>query len=519
MLDPRSIVQPPHPNEHKISPWVDEQIWGHRLWDSESSWLLFLEFLTVAEASYRDGRLLEEDGSYRPLAFKPNKRMYLRNILFNNDDILRIAERHPDSPSAWVVWLQSMEETAFGLPAPRDFSYLRKRFHSFHQFASIVAMIRGADVEGRSNKRWTSRFVFPFGPNAIYEDLIGNVSSGTVSRDYVNFGRTGELLYLMLSRSSLRAELQQGLERVLKPTGPWNRLVGLLQPTNEDDDRSIRGNSYLPYKYHPSFDRLAQDWVSVLSLSMPQYDAFPHLVTLGSLNVLLYQLAVALEWRKRSEPLQIVCEIVAPKKSLVRELSFDSYLENNLLPAQAIGTYIDNIAASAEWRQAVGEPGAFIRCRQILQDRVRWGESPEDYDGPSNPEALLMELRVFALAGHKQHVANIHRSYGRDIGLVSKRGTNKLRYAPTDGLLKTLLLANVVDRMELNEFLQRIYERYGFIIDDRQAEKALAKELFDKKAFQANARRLEERLGSLGLLRRLSDGCAYVENPYRNRQR
>jgi hypothetical protein len=53
--------------------------------------------------------------------------------------------------------------------------------------------------------------------------------------------------------------------------------------------------------------------------------------------------------------------------------------------------------------------------------------------------------------------------------------------------------------MELNAFLQRLHERYGFIIGDRQAEKALAKELFDKKAFQANARRLEERLGSLGL--------------------
>ena len=514
MIDPSSVVVPPHPNEHKISPWVDEQIWGHRLWDSESPWLLFLEFLTVAEACYREGRFLAEDGTYRPLAFKPYKRMYLRNILFNNDDMFRIAERHSDSPSAWTAWLRSMEERAFGIPAPRDFSYLKRRFHSFHQFASIVAMIRGADVEAMSNKRWTSRFVFPFGPNALYEDLIGNPSSGTVSRDYVNFGRTGELLYLMLSRSHLRTELQGSFERVLKPPGPWNRLVGQLQPTADDDDRSTRGNSYLPYKYHPTFDRLAQDLVSILALSMPQYDALPHLVTLGALHVLLYQLAIAVAWSGKESSPQIVCEIVAPKKSLVRELSSDSYLENNVLPAQAVGAYIDNIASSEGWQCALAEPGAFVRCRQILQNQVRWGESPEDYDGPSDPEALLLELRAFALAGHKQHVANIHRSYGREIGLVSKRGTNKLRYAPTDSLLKTLLLANVPNRMELNEFLQHLFDRYGFIIDDRQAEKTLAKELFDKKAFQANARRLEERLGSLGLLRRLSDGCAYVENPY-----
>jgi hypothetical protein len=107
MIDPASIVPPPHPNDHKISPWIDEQIWGHRLWDSESPWLLFLEFLSVAEACHRDGTLLMEDGRFRPLAFKPYKRMYLRNILFNNEEMLRIAERYSDSASAWTAWLAS----------------------------------------------------------------------------------------------------------------------------------------------------------------------------------------------------------------------------------------------------------------------------------------------------------------------------------------------------------------------------------------------------------------------------
>jgi len=43
----------------------------------------------------------------------------------------------------------------------------------------------------------------------------------------------------------------------------------------------------------------------------------------------------------------------------------------------------------------------------------------------------------------------------------------------------------------------------------------LPAEDFDSSAFEDNARRLEQRLVSLGLLRRLSDACAYVENPYR----
>jgi hypothetical protein len=515
MIDLASIVAPPHPDDHRISPWVDEQIWGHRLWDSESPWLLFLEFLSVAEACHRDGNLLREDERFRPLAFKPYKRMHLRNILFNNEEMMRIAERHPDSASAWAAWLQSTEEKAFGIPAPRDFSFLKKRFHSFHQFVAIVAMIRGSDVEGATNKRWTSRFLFPFGPNALYEDLIANPTSGTVSRDYVNFGRTGELLYLMLCRSNAKDELRRHLTRILEPGGPWNQLVGLLQPSNSDEERSTRGNSYLPYKRHATFDRLSDDWISVLSLHLPRYDVLTYLVTLGALHIVLYQLGVSIEWRGRANPLHMVCEIVAPKKSLVRELSFESYLENNLLPMEAVTAYIDQIADSNEWRDAANDRSGFVHCRQILQDRVRWGQNHEDYDGPSDPNALLSELRAVALSGHKQHVANIHRSYGRDVGLVSKRGTNKLRYAPTDALLKALLLANVPERMELGEFLQRLFDRYGLVIGDRQAEDVLSKESFDKKAFQANAKRLEERLGSLGLLKRLSDGCAYVANPYK----
>lgn len=126
----------------------------------------------------------------------------------------------------------------------------------------------------------------------------------------------------------------------------------------------------------------------------------------------------------------------------------------------------------------------------------------------------MTALRQAAIKRHHQHVANIHRNYGREIGLVSKRGTVKLRYAPTDSLLKTLLFANVEKRLELHQFLDILHRRYGFVFGEREAEQVLEKSSFDKKAFQANASRLEQRLGSLGLLKRLSDGCAYVINPY-----
>ena len=513
MFDPALIVKPPHHNVHRISPWIDEQIWGHRLWDSQSAWLLFLEFLTVAEARKREGHLINGVDDFGPIDFHPAKRMHLRNILFNSDDLIPIDEKYPDSNSAWKQWLTSMEENAKGVGGARDFAYLKSRFHSYHDFAGIVALLRTETIESGSNRRWTSRFLFPFGPNAIYEDQI-STASGSVSRDYINFGRTGEILYLMLSRSTSREQLAPELNRLLEPEGPWNSLVGLLEPLLEGP-RETRGQSYLPYKRHPEFDRLGEDWLEILNLDVPQYDKYPHLVTTGAFHILLYQLETSLQWLDLSTKVAMICEIVAPKKTLVRELSAESYLRNTLLPTQAVTHYVEQIAKSPEWLAALDQSDAFVQCRRILQEQVRWGEGEKDYDGSHDPGSLLADLRTTALAGHKQHVANIHRTYGRDIGLVSKRGTNKLRYAPNDNLLKTLLLANVKDRMELSEFLQRLYERYGLVIGDKQAEQVLPAERFDKKAFQANARRLEGRLGNLGMLKRLSDGCAYVENPYR----
>lgn len=512
MRDSSMIVQTPNPNDHKaISPWLDEQIWGHRIWDSQSPWLLFLEFMTVAEACQREGRLFDEQGLFYPLNFKPYKRMYLRNILFNNEVIFQTDEQIPDSDSAWASWLEWMSNKAQAVPN-RDFAYLKPRFETFHDFALLIGMLRSSAVESDSNKRWTSRFVFPFGPNALYEDL--NISpSGAPTREYINFGRTGELLYLMLCRSEHKEALKPYMEMLLAGNNPWNTLLGLLQP-GPDDDRSSRGQSYLPYKCHPLFTDLSEDWLNVFKLQLPGFDSLLHIVTLSALYVLLYQLRVATEWATGERKPFMICEAVAPKKTLVRELSFTNYLANNSLSEKAISAYIDEIEQSQEWKEALDESEAFMKCRDILITRVRWGE---DYSGSNSSEALLSELRADALKRHRQHVANVHRTYGRGIGLVSRRGTTKLRYAPTDGLLKTLLIANVDVRMELSEFLDQLYQRYGLIFGEREAEQVLAKEAFDKKAFQANAHRLEQRLSSLGMLRRLSDSCAYVENPYSRR--
>ena len=272
-----------------------------------------------------------------------------------------------------------------------------------------------------------------------------------------------------------------------------------------------RANAFLPYRFHPSYDEVASDWLSILKLRMPGFDALPHLANLAAFNFIQYQLRVARDVVGLKTPFKIVCEIVAPNKTWVRELSCDLYQENNLLSSRAVMAYIDDIEKSGDWQYARSQQNSFTLCKTILENRVFW---PDKYERGNNPDDLINRFRSLAKSRHQQHVAHIHRNYGREIGLVSRRGTVKLRYAPNDDFLKSLIFANVPTRMELHQFLGVLWQRYALILGDREAEEVLPRGGFEKKAFKANTARLEHRLSSLGLLKRLSDGCAYVLNPY-----
>jgi hypothetical protein len=499
-------LPPPDSFDQSSSMWVDEALWGHRLYDEQLPWMVFLEFLNVFHHEADRKRAFEEPNGLNTLKYKAAHRLYLRNILFNNPHLADVRINFPSDSSRWEEWLKRMK-SAPGI-AHAQFSFLRNHFHSFEDFCDIVAFVRSTSLEVDSNKRWTSKFVFPYGRDCLFEDLDSNASTN----DRRFFGRTGEILYLMLCRTPHKQELLTALNQRLAHTdSTWDSIIKCLQPKDDDQVGSDRANAFLPYERHPTYDELAEDWLAILRLNIPGFDAFPHLVNLAGLHLLKYQLSVSRQFLGLNTPLSLICEVVAPRKTLVREASCDLYQANNLLPGQAVEAFLSNIENSPDWQQAITSNGAFERCRKILREQVRWGE---DYEGPPDPHQLMTALRQAAIRRHRQHVANIHRNYGREIGLVSRRGTVKLRYAPTDALLRTLLLANVEKRTELHQFLGKLSARYGLVFGDREAEQVLAKDEFDKKAFQANSRRLEQRLGSLGLLRRLSDGCAYVVNPH-----
>lgn len=514
------LPRPQQFEQSQLNMWVDESIWGHRLYDEQTPWLCILEMLCITQSEAGNGRAFVES-KFNELKYHIYPRLYLRNILFNNPHIEAVATEYLDDSERWQMWTDAISSNVGGLTSP-DFSYLKSRFESFKDFAEIVKFLQSSAIEGDSNKRWSSKFVFPYGPDCLYEDL--RVTGDKVTNDRRFFGRTGELLYLMLCRSGRGEEILSRLESTGIITrnysrnhrgSKWNQLVLALQsPTDRDAPRASGSPPYLPYEKLPDYERLADDWLSILGCDLPDYDALPHIVTITGLHLIIYLLSRAKTTLGEPTPLRFVLEIVAPKKTTVRELASDEFQKNNNLPQRSIEHYIRSTVDLPEWKACLNSFNPVEDAIDLLKERFAWSAKEEELDGSGSPEALLNSLRENAVKRHQQHLAKFHGSWAREIGLSSSRGSRRTRYAPTDSLLRTLVFASVPTRMEFQEFLAKLHEKYGFIIGDRQAEDLINSGDADREDFVANSERLERRLASIGLLKRLSDACAYVQNPF-----
>jgi hypothetical protein len=498
----------------QASVWLEEALFGHRLWPRQTPWLLFLEFLNVAEAFHR----IDAQTAFSPRApdtlhpYKMRFRLGLRAILFSNDEMERIAAASDDSESQWAEWVATMQ----GLSAGTDFTYLRDRFSAFRDFAELVGLVRQTTLENESNRRSSSRFIFPFGVDALFSDAIFNEKTGTITADFINFGRTGEILYMMASRADRGAELREPFAALFDPQQPKNRLIARLSaPRDDDPNRDHKGEAYLPYRQHPAYNRLAEDWLAIFALALPAQDAFAHLVPIGALHVMLYQLETAAALVGRDVRPALVCELIAPRREFVRQRSIISYQDNDSLTLRALDTAIDQFEKEPEWlallSDDISDQERADRAADLVETRFRYRERAGRGTAPHD---LIANLRREVEDKHEVGAGRVHSSYARQIGLASSRGTNRTRYAPNDALLKTLVITRVAERVEFKRFLMDLYEHYGLVFGEAEARAALDPVEFDAAAFERNRARLEARLASMGLVQRLSDGCAYVVNPF-----
>lgn len=491
---------------------VDEHIWGHRLYDEQLPHLAVLEFLSVLGSNTANPLATPADERAR---YKPQRQIRLRSLLFNNPYVEMIRARAIPDSGKWTAWKELFLADATGLEGG-DLDYLQVSFSCFDDFAKAIELLRSSAFETRSNKRWSSKFVFPFGPDALYEDLRFGPNGPSNDRRF--FARTGELLYLMLCRAKGGPELGQTLvSRLFDASAPMNRLVRVLQGPVQSAD-SERDTGYLPVAAHPRFDRLSADWSAILSRDMPIYDALEHLIVSAGLNLLLYFLERGKEQAGDTEPIEILCEIVSRERTKVRALSGDAYQANHALSIRAVRAAVEGIRLTPEWAKALESDDPSAECGSLMRALFQWPPAtPEGEDADFSQKSgdeLIEILAKKAEARHSQHVGKIHTAWARAIGLSSRRLSRRTRYAPNDRLLKTLVISVVDERMQFDEFLHELKVRYGLVIGDVEGVHLIKSKGIDQGALSENRANLEARLVSLGLVRRLSDSCSFVENPF-----
>lgn len=505
-------MRPARLNVSNIKTWVEEKIWGHRFYNDQTPWLLLLEFLGICAhqtSHLPDGRLFPvlEDGKHEDFSYNLPTREALRYLLFR-DRHLEDCERgdFASDHARFEEWVR--RASADGR---MDFSYLKRVFVDFDSLSSAVNLLRSAEIEQHHERRWTSRHLAPQGPAMLAADYRVD-AKGTPSADRRFFARGGEILYLMLNRSHCRNALEPLIrERLLSPKSHWNQIVEEILPDVGGSQDLSMTTGYLPLPTHPRYDTIADDWHALLSLPNlpPDYVVEP-LVRMSALGVILYLTERASEVLARQPP-PIPVDLVSSGNSAMRKLSIEYFHLHRQFSRDAITHHVLDFTEGAEWRAAKASANpprqamevlheAFL-CRKILKPKY-------------NPEQQIEALIEQALKNHNTHLGRVGGFYAQKIGLAIARTGVGRWFSLSDSLLEALVLTNVVDPLEYSEFLQRLWVRYRMVIGPAVAEQAFDGLPVPREQFKANQERLEERLRVLGLLRRLSDDCAFVENPF-----
>jgi len=130
----RTLQLPPSPQNQNDE--VD--CWSARNYGppfiQHSSWLIFLEFLTICEAQSHKGypplyeeKIEDENGGPWPFTYSPAQRLRLRNILSNRIEEKIEKENSGLHDSAkWELWEREMRSQCEGFQAPYPSSHTSK---------------------------------------------------------------------------------------------------------------------------------------------------------------------------------------------------------------------------------------------------------------------------------------------------------------------------------------------------------------------------------------------------------
>lgn len=508
----------------QIRNWLEYGLWGLMLHDNQAPWFVLIECLQILHSQHEKGQPLfpgpRYDGvgklAHERIEYSVPKNMILRHLLFRDREVMRLRGNHLADASP--LWEELVSQTKKATDGKLDVAFLKDTFHGdFNALANALDLLRSAEVESFGAQRWTSRHLLPLGPNMLFADIDekGNI-------DRLIFRRTGEILWMMLGRASkARAKLTEVVtDRLLNVASPWDRLArNIARPQNEEkfpDVEKVKFNTgYLPMPSMEVYERLAEDWIALLSLKRIQVEMLlDPLMRISGLHQIIYIMDRSNdEYKGMTSP--IVLDLFgSAQRNPIQKLAADIYEAHRKLPLRAAEAYLNAYAETDEWKGILGKISRKKEAYDLIKHRLLWPGSqpaPSDEALQEPRDQLDKVLEAYQKSSHT--IWSTFANLSRKIGLVVARQRAGTWYMPNDNFLEAIVLANVTTPVEVGEFLQKLYKRYRIVIGPREAREAFKDNVLIEP-FHGNVARLEERLRMLGLVDRKSDACAFVLNPY-----
>lgn len=509
-------------NVEEFSSALSAQIWGHRFKDGQRGPEYVLEFLNVL---YGSDYVFNSDYYFR------NKSENLRKFIF---------EGVKEGSKKGIAQLEDEQKLS-----------LYERIQDGDKVDVIREFLRNLEVpliDGRgreADRSWYARTLYPLHESLLFFELRTKGKSIAYERNF--FARGGELYYLMLSYGTendpeLKKSIEERFKLILQKNVSIEKIVDTIQSALGDKVDDNRKDLYplkknpenkeypmLPVTNHPLYKEFAEELKNLLQINIDVYDMFKLLISLVSFQLLRYMYDRAKT--DESENIEFFFDCLDGKNNQILKISSSTFKDNEILIKNKFEDYFrthffnligdeENVTAQLPiWKE---QPEIFLDLmglKKLLSRKKRVTGTLAKCNSYKDVTTKLYNTVKEVISDQlKRHQLSIVRTLARDGGIGNfKTGTN-YRYTMTDTFLQTLVFINLRpnESMEYSEFLEKIYNKYGFVIGENQARDSglYERSKLNISYYHKNEQALREKLKKNGLLIEFSDATAMIRNPY-----
>lgn len=540
---------------YPVAAWI----WGHRLRVGQHWMEYLLEFLNVlAGFDYELGQGINHGGeSSARLEYQRFTRLGLRRFVFYDE---REKTRHPFDDAAHRQLMTALRLLCNGNSESEDAPLVLAR--------SLLRALSAVE-ESRS---WFAKSLFPVHHNLLFweglrkratkyeerrsaDGLSPHQLDADVAFDARNFfARGGEIYYLILSAGTRnsperRKTIAERMRILLtERDAALGELAALIDQTwqqqmdNGGNHTPTGRLGWIPDPDCPLYTLIAEDVETFLQAGLDPLEMLDLLAHLLGFHLTLYIYHHSLSdgmpahsdssSPERRRPCLVIDALEGADGGVVRDIAAAAFREQEIHIIRRAEAYIRTTVEA--WvgerppdvdpyveldskarthfdisRLSRGKQANFTKSVDALIQRL--GRSP---DLKALSEGYAEALMNVLQEDFDKNFKGVHRKLAKAVGLAAPRKGPNARFVLGDNLLKTLTLANIPPDggMTYDEFLQRLYIRYGLIVGIRQAQEAglLERQRVNGEYFERNRIALLEKMKRAGLATEYSDATAVV---------